>query len=117
MPLAKLLVPVVHGTNRLASISLLEALTWGYRAGKDASNLREGDDYFPNIDPWIDGTKEMDPALIAQDWLTIKNTMWNYVGLVRSRQRLHRAQTIMRNLQIEIDHFYQKAKLTPILSV
>ena len=38
--------------------------------------------------------------------------MWNYVGLIRSRQRLHRARTIMRNLQIEIDNFYQKAKLT-----
>jgi len=39
--------------------------------------------------------------------------MWNYVGLIRSRQRLHRARTIMRNLQEEIDNFYQKAKLTP----
>ena len=39
--------------------------------------------------------------------------MWNYVGLIRSRQRLHRARTIMRNLQTEIESFYQKAKLTP----
>ena len=103
----------VHGANRLASTSLLEALVWGYNAGKDAAEFRDGDDHFPEIEPWIEEIEEIDPALIAQDWLTIKNTMWNYVGLIRSRQRLHRARTIMRNLQTEIESFYQKAKLTP----
>jgi len=103
----------VHGANRLASTSLLEALVWGYNAGKDATQFREGDDHFPEIEPWIEEIKEIDPALIAQDWLTIKNTMWNYVGLIRSRQHLQRARTIMRNLQMEIESFYQKAKLTP----
>ena len=103
----------VHGANRLASTSLLEALVWGYNAGKDATQFREGDDHFPEIEPWIEEIEEIDPALIAQDWLTIKNTMWNYVGLIRSRQRLHRARTIMRNLQTEIESFYQKARLTP----
>ena len=38
--------------------------------------------------------------------------MWNYVGLVRSRQRLLRARTIFRHLQSEIDQFYQKAKMS-----
>ena len=99
--------------NRLASTSLLEALVWGYFSGKDVSVMQDGDDYFPEIHPWVLEKKEIDPALIAQDWLTIKNTMWNYVGLIRSRQRLHRARTIMRNLQTEIESFYQKAKLTP----
>ena len=103
----------VHGANRLASTSLLEALVWGYHAGKDAAIFRDGDDHFPEIEPWVDELEEIDPALIAQDWLTIKNTMWNYVGLIRTRQRLHRARTIMRNLQTEIESFYQKAKLTP----
>ena len=103
----------VHGANRLASTSLLEALVWGYNAGKDAAEFRDGDDHFPEIEPWIEEIEEIDPALISQDWLTIKNTMWNYVGLIRSRQRLHRARTIMRNLQTEIESFYQKAKLTP----
>ncbi len=103
----------VHGANRLASTSLLEALVWGYHAGKDAAIFRDGDDHFPEIETWVDEIDEIDPALIAQDWLTIKNTMWNYVGLIRTRQRLHRARTIMRNLQIEIEDFYQKARLTP----
>lgn len=102
----------VHGANRLASTSLLEAVVWGYRAGMDASAFEPYDDYFPEIFPWEDGDELMDPALISQDWLTIKNTMWNYVGLVRTRQRLLRARTILRHLQSEIEQFYQSAKMT-----
>ena len=102
----------VHGANRLASTSLLEALVWGYFSGKDATITREGDDYFPAIHSWVLENKEIDPALIAQDWLTIKNTMWNYVGLVRTPQRLRRAQIILKHLQSEIEVFYQRAKLT-----
>ena len=39
--------------------------------------------------------------------------MWNYVGLIRSRQRLIHARNILRNLQNEIEILYQNAKLTP----
>ena len=67
--------------------------------------------YFPNIHPWVIENNIIDPALISQDWLSIKHTMWNYVGLIRTRQRLHRAQTILRNLQNDIEGFYQKTKL------
>ncbi len=103
----------VHGANRLASTSLLEALVWGHVVGKDACIFQEGDDYFPPIHSWVLEKEEIDPALIAQDWLTIKNTMWNYVGLVRTQQRLRRAQTILKHLQSEIEVFYQRAQLTP----
>lgn len=102
----------VHGANRLASTSLLEAVVWGYSAGIDAANISKGDEYFPEIFPWQEENEEVDPALITQDWLTIKNTMWNYVGLVRTRQRLLRAFTILRHLQNEIEQFYQKAKMS-----
>jgi L-aspartate oxidase len=102
-----------HGANRLASTSLLEALVWGYIAGKDCTNPEEGENHFPENRKWVQEKESMDPALIAQDWLTIRNTMWNYVGLVRTRERLQRAQTILRHLQMEVDNFYQKAKLSP----
>ncbi len=102
----------VHGANRLASTSLLESLVWGVVAGKDASIENENDNYFPDIEPWKLEQKEIDPALITQDWLTIKNTMWNYVGLVRTLPRLLRAKTILRHLQTEFEQFYQKVKLT-----
>ena len=103
----------VHGANRLASTSLLECIVWGYNAGKDATQEEQGDDYFPEIEPWIIEKEKIDPALVAQDWLNIKHTMWNYVGLVRTPQRLRRAQMILRNLQNDIEGFYQKTKLTP----
>lgn len=90
----------VHGANRLASTSLLESVVWGYNAGLDAANRCDEDAYFPPIDDWIDETEDVDPALISQDWTTIKNTMWNYVGLVRTRPRLIRATTALRHLSL-----------------
>ncbi len=102
----------VHGANRLASTSLLENVVWAWAAGKDAAAFTLEDEYYPDIFPWRDETEYIDPALIAQDWLNIKNTMWNYVGLVRTKQRLQRARTILRHLQTEIEQFYQKARMT-----
>ena len=102
----------VHGSNRLASTSLLECLVWGYLSGKNASQDNRQQNT-PKINDWIQGTKKIDSTLITQDWLIIKNTMWNYVGLVRTRERLQSAQLILRNLQHDIEKFYQTAKLTP----
>ena len=102
----------VHGSNRLASTSLLECLVWGYLSGKNASLTKENFN-IPSTKDWVQGRKEIDPALITQDWLTIKNTMWNYVGLIRTQERLHRAQDVLRNLQYEIEKYYQQSKLTP----
>ncbi|MGE5479850.1 MAG: L-aspartate oxidase [Chloroflexota bacterium] len=102
----------VHGANRLASTSLLEALVWGFIAGKDACKRKEDGAYFPETMPWVEGDENVDPALIQQDWLSIKNTMWNYVGLVRTKQRLHRAQINLRHLQTELEQFYRRAKMT-----
>ena len=65
----------------------------------------------PPIEPWVQEEEVIDPALILQDWLTIKYTMWNYVGLVRSEKRLQRAKEILRELQNEVESFYAKARL------
>jgi len=101
-----------HGANRLASTSLLECVVWGYVAGKNAATYKE-DHTQPKTTPWKSEAQVIDSALIAQDWLIIKNTMWNYVGLIRTRERLTRAQHILRNLQYDIEKFYQKAQLSP----
>jgi L-aspartate oxidase len=107
----------VHGANRLASTSLLEGLVWGTRAGSDAAEkaTRPGEIYFPEIAPWVYERESVDPALIAQDWLTIQQTMWNYVGLVRTTKRLDRAHEILRELHLEIERFYDKAAISDSL--
>ncbi len=107
----------LHGANRLASTSLLECLVWGTRAGTEAArNVSSGTRYYtPAISPWRYETEPVDPALIAQDWLTIRQTMWNYVGLVRSRRRLDRAEQIIRELQLEIGRFYARSELSDAL--
>lgn len=103
----------VHGANRLASTSLLEGLTWGYLAGLDIARLLKKENYyFPEIAEWKCEYEEVDPALIVQDWLTIKYTMWNYVGLIRTSKRLERAKQLLRELQIEVEAFYARAVLS-----
>jgi len=106
----------VHGANRLASTSLLEGLVWGIEAASSIAdeiqqNGRENY-YFPEIEPWRYENEPVDPALIFQDWLTIKYTMWNYVGLIRTTKRMKRARSILRELQVEIEYFYERARLS-----
>lgn len=104
----------VHGANRLASTSLLEAVTWGWIAGEGA--VREVAEHpIPvedEVESWKLEREEPDPALMQQDWLTIKHTMWNYVGLVRNTRRMNRALHILRDLQFEVESFYRRARLT-----
>jgi L-aspartate oxidase len=101
----------LHGANRLASTSLLEGLVWGYTTAQDilAHPLHN---YFPPVEDWQMSHEKVDPALIRQDWMTIKQTMWNYVGLIRDKDRLRRALKMLRQLQWEIDSFYEKSALT-----
>jgi len=104
----------LHGANRLASTSLLECLVWGTRAGEQASEciLRGCDFYFPEIADWRYEDEPADPALISQDWMTIRQTMWNYVGLIRSEKRLNRAMRILRELDLEIARFYENCEVS-----
>jgi L-aspartate oxidase len=103
----------LHGANRLASTSLLEGLTFGYFAANDIhSNMSTESIYSDElIQDWIDGTQDVDTTLIVQDLLTLKQTMWNYVGLTRSKTRLARAEAMFRELSDEINRFYRGSKL------
>lgn len=103
----------LHGANRLASTSLAEGVTWGYLAAKEiAKTIRSYELYNTNnLKDWQDGTLPTDPALIQQDWLTLKQTMWNYVGLTRTTNRLKRAEAMFKELYDEIQRFYRDAAL------
>jgi L-aspartate oxidase len=108
----------VHGANRLGSASLLEGLVWGFRAAEDIERSQSTMGIDPDdLPPWHEeGVIAIaDPALIQQDFATIQNIMWNYVGLVRSARRLDRAISDLRNLQIEITRFYASTKLSDAL--
>lgn len=103
----------LHGANRLASTSLLEGLVWGAAAADDILHTwKEREDYFPPVQEWQMSHEKVDAALIRQDWMAIKQTMWNYVGLIRDQDRLRRALKMLRELQWEIESFYEKAELT-----
>jgi L-aspartate oxidase len=59
------------------------------------------------------GTQNMeDPALILQDWTTIQNTMWNYVGIVRTYERLKRAVADMRGLGNRLTKYYHESTIS-----
>ena len=104
----------VHGANRLASTSLLEGLLWGWRAGKAAAAEihKIKDRPLPQVRPWQPEHEPVDSALIAQDWMVVRHTMWNYVGLLRSEKRLHRAGRILSELQVEIEDFYRRGTMS-----
>jgi L-aspartate oxidase len=103
----------LHGANRLASTSLLEGLVFGCRAARAIGQALRDQAHpdWPAIDPWVYEQEPSDPALILQDWLTIKYTMWNYVGLARTTRRMKRARQILRELQTEVEDFYARSRL------
>jgi len=103
----------LHGANRLASTSLLEGLTWGYLAAEDILKHIDEVEIYPNskIKDWESVSGECDLALVQQDLLSLKQTMWNYVGLTRSTDRLNRARAMFRELHEEIQKFYKNSAL------
>ena len=108
----------IHGANRLASTSLLEALLWGASAALDAARRIQDEPLdkgvFAEIPDWRKTGDEHndDPALIAQDWATIRNIMWNYVGIVRKESRLRRAFAELRDLSSHLHDFYRYTPLS-----
>ncbi len=97
----------LHGANRLASNSLLEALVIAYRAGNHESNREEVD--FPPIPEWKDVGKfnENDWVVISHNKENIKMIMQGYVGISRSRRLLKYALSRIEVILREINDFYE----------
>jgi L-aspartate oxidase len=106
----------LHGANRLASNSLLEAAVLGHRAAADiVRRIPVGKNGMEVAIPeWRSGNAlavdEM--VVIYHNWDEIRRLMWDYVGIVRTDKRLQRASTRLRNLQREIQEFYWHYKIT-----
>jgi len=97
----------LHGANRLASNSLLEALVIAHRASIHAAT-----DLTPipkmNIPLWESGNAQNADELVVlnHNWDEIRRLMWDYVGIVRTTRRLQRALTRIRNIIEEIHDYY-----------
>lgn len=106
----------LHGANRLASTSLLEAVVFARRAARwmAANRRRVLSGPTPKVRPWVEPTAASsdDPALLKQDWESLRSTMWNYVGIVRSTHRLQRAMRDLIHLQTAIEDFYRNNRIT-----
>ena len=103
----------LHGANRLASTSLLECLVAGKAAAlADAAELRSGGFQPPEPRAWRSPAKVADPLLIRQDLQQIRQTMWNYAGIIRSARRLARARRILLELREDIQSFYRDCRPT-----
>jgi L-aspartate oxidase len=100
----------LHGANRLASNSLLEALVYADAAARQAiSDLKTPEaKTCPSPPAWDDvGTSDSDEVImVSHNWDEIRRFMWNYVGIVRSNKRLARAKRRIENIQSEIREYY-----------
>lgn len=103
----------LHGANRLASNSLLEALVCAHRASGKAA------EYHPHapeveIQPWHSGDAQNpdEMVVVSHNWDEIRRLMWDYVGIVRTNKRLQRAHKRVLNLQEEIQDYYWDFRVT-----
>lgn len=110
----------VHGANRLASNSLLEATVYGARAVSRAISLAS-EFSLEEVDPasYQYGkvvTAECDGVFVSHNRETLRLTMWDFVGIVRSDRRLAEARKWIGALSKQIDTFYRTSPLTADLA-
>ncbi|MFT6834470.1 MAG: L-aspartate oxidase [Francisellaceae bacterium] len=104
----------LHGANRMASNSLLECLVYAFSAS-DHILKSIGSFITPkSILDWDDRlvNEAEDNILIPHNWVELKGSMWNYMGIVRSDLRLERASKRIQLIKEEVYEHYSKYKIT-----
>jgi len=107
----------VHGANRLASNSLLEALVFSARAAQASVEEVSGSPKVPPLPQWETrgARKPRETVAIDHTWDTVRRLMWDYVGIVRSEERLQTARKRLDVLREEIEGYYVAFLLDPDL--
>ena len=104
----------LHGANRLASNSLLEAVVFARAAGHTIVERLADHTPIPAVPAWDPG-KAVEPdeqVVITHVWDEVQRLMWNYVGIVRTSRRLRRARGRLDLIEAEIENYYWDYKLT-----
>ena len=99
----------LHGANRMASNSLLECFVYGMSAAEHIQAQFTSEFQAPTVPAW-DASQVENPdedVVILQNWDELRQTMWNYVGIVRTTKRLERALNRIQMLKSEITEYYQ----------
>lgn len=111
----------VHGANRLASNSLLEAMVFAKRAVDKIFSKKDGEIIGKNdIKKWDDSAAQFadEWVLVSHNLYEIQEIMWDYVGIVRNNVRLQRALKRVCLIREEVEEFYRKTKVcTPVLEL
>ena len=108
----------LHGANRLASNSLLEAVVMAHKGAQAVRDYLSGVGVSEIVLPsWIDGgVQDSDEQVVlSHNWEELRRTMWDYVGIVRTTKRLERARTRIKNLSKEIQDYYWDFTVEPRL--
>jgi len=103
----------LHGANRMASNSLLECLVFADRASEDI--LKQDFSQSPiELPAWDESMviESQEEVMIAHNWDELRRFMWNYVGIVRTTQRLERAARRLELLKNEITDYYQHYRVS-----
>lgn len=99
----------LHGANRMASNSLLECFVYGMSAAQHIQSQFNPEVSLPAVPEWDDSqvTDADEDVVILQNWDELRQTMWNYVGIVRTSKRLKRALHRIEMLKREITEYYE----------
>lgn len=104
----------LHGANRLASNSLLEAVVMANRGAASVLRYTSKEEKLKlKLPDWLDGdVRDSDERVVLlHNWDEVKRTMWDYVGIVRSTKRLERARNRIHTLEREINDYYWNFKV------
>lgn len=100
----------LHGANRLASNSLLEAVVVAHRGAESVSSYLASQRKAAPVEVpgWVDlGGGDIDERVVlSHNWDELRRTMWDYVSIVRTTKRLERAKARIANLAKEIHEYY-----------